>query len=839
MKKIYSLLLLAAIGLFGAQSLKATTVYFVNTGGWTAANVKCYAFNDSPAGHNVDWPGQVMTATGTQIGGFDVYSCDVADFEKCVFNNNGDDGTKTSDMVIAAATPYCLYVGNEWPNAVWFASADAIEASTSKFYHMYVRGSMNGDWGLQNPMTQVSPNIWKGDVALSAGDVIFKFDAGKWNNASTVSGSGSSDVVLNENTVVTGIVGAGQNFKLEGLDAGTYTFVLDVTGATPKLAVSNGATYALNYDGNGATGGSVPVGGAYDFYDEITVVGEGTLVKEGCRFIGWNTAADGAGTPYNMGGKFFITSDVTLYAQWNDGVTYELNGGVTNEYGWTNASDMFDSFMSETGATGYPSLEQYKSYEGNARFKSPTGIGVKLTNPENAFANTSKWGWLKSYIAEVQNAQNAAGLTPAVTALDNTGAGSAWRYAVAAFFVDDQCPTWPVSANFATCGAGTLSAYQAAWGFGYANPQFVDAEFTLNAPYKAGYAFAGWYDNAEFTGTPVTTIDENSQGTLYAKWDKVYTIYFYNNLGWSDVYVNLYSDNYFTNESNKGSGNNNTYLPFYGIVKVQNEHMSKIGETNYWSYTYSGVANCAYVSFTSASQSSFDYFWEIDGAIYRGDYDRESENNMFVSTAESNGTWNGVNYFSDGIWMKYGADSYSISVDNSNYRTLCLPYAATLENATAYSISAINTNSISITPVNGLAAATPYIIKPTIENGTVTATYSGNPIAKQVATANIVGNLNATPIVVDPNGNNYVLSANELHKVVSGGEVTVAQYKAFFYFEGGLAGSPALRIIEEENNATNIQNIEGNEAAVKFIENGKLFIKKNGVVYDAVGTVVR
>lgn len=827
MKKIYSFMLLAAIGLFGAQSLKATTVYFVNTADW--ATVKGYAFTGEDV--KTSWPGDALTATGSQINGHDVFSFDLGTYATCIFNNG--DGAQTADMTVDASKPYCLYVPAEWPNAVWFASAEAIEASTSKFYHMYVRGSMNGDWGLQNPMTQVSPNIWKGDVALSAGDVTFKFDAGKWNNASTISGSGSSDVVLNENTVVTGIVGAGQNFKLEGLDAGTYTFVLDVTGATPKLAVSNGATYALNYDGNGATGGSVPVGGAYDFYDEITVVGEGTLVKDGCRFIGWNTAADGAGTPYNMGGKFFITSDVTLYAQWNDGVTYELNGGVTNEYGWTNASDMFDSFMSETGATGYPSLEQYKSYEGNARFKSPTGIGVKLTNPENAFANTSKWGWLKSYIAEVQNAQNAAGLTPAVTALDNTGAGSAWRYAVAAFFVDDQCPTWPVSANFATCGAGTLSAYQAAWGFGYANPQFVDAEFTLNAPYKAGYAFAGWYDNAEFTGTPVTTIDENSQGTLYAKWDKVYIIYFYDNMSWGDVHVNLYAGPYWNNEN--GSGNNG--------AAICNAQMTKIGETNYWKYEFTG-GPYSVVSFTSIPQydggedHGYEHFYNCD-AVYREDFDANSENLMFVSTTDWKETHNSTGYYSEGIWMKYGAESYSISVNNSNYRTLCLPYAATLENATAYSISAINTNSISITPVNGLAAATPYIIKPTIENGTVTATYSGNPIAKQVATANIVGNLNATPIVVDPNGNNYVLSANELHKVVSGGEVTVAQYKAFFYFEGGLAGAPALRIIEEENNVTNIQNIEGNEAAVKFIENGKLFIKKNGVVYDAVGTVVR
>ncbi|MGN0206088.1 MAG: hypothetical protein ACI4BC_02485, partial [Muribaculaceae bacterium] len=30
--------------------------------------------------------------------------------------------------------------------------------------------------------------------------------------------------------------------------------------------------------------------------------------------------------------------------------------------------------------------------------------------------------------------------------------------------------------------------------------------------------FEGWFDNAEFNGEPITTIDETFKGTLYAKW---------------------------------------------------------------------------------------------------------------------------------------------------------------------------------------------------------------------------------------------------------------------------------------------------------------------------------
>ena len=44
---------------------------------------------------------------------------------------------------------------------------------------------------------------------------------------------------------------------------------------------------------------------------------------------------------------------------------------------------------------------------------------------------------------------------------------------------------------------------------------------------------------------------------------------------------------------------------------------------------------------------------------------------------------------------------------------------------------------------------------------------------------------------------------------------------------------------EDTNGATNINNVEGQEQAVKFIQNGQMFIKKNGVVYDMMGHIVR
>ena len=61
--------------------------------------------------------------------------------------------------------------------------------------------------------------------------------------------------------------------------------------------------------------------------------------------------------------------------------------------------------------------------------------------------------------------------------------------------------------------------------------------------------------------------------------------------------------------------------------------------------------------------------------------------------------------------------------------------------------------------------------------------------------------------------------------------------KAYILVNSAYASAPMIRF--EENNATNINAFEANETAVKFIENGKLFIRKNGVVYDATGTIVK
>ncbi len=199
-------------------------------------------------------------------------------------------------------------------------------------------------------------------------------------------------------------------------------------------------------------------------------------------------------------------------------ITYELNGGVTNDYGWTNKSDMFDAFMYEAN----PSFE-WKTLEYYKQQADPLGapnIASGLTSCAILNSNAEKWGWLKTYIIAVTDAQIALNPTPMPTKLNSTddATSAAWRYAVGAFFVDGQRAAWPVSASFEA--AGQLDAFMPEWKHGFAGPTTYDGteDIVLPIPYKEGDSFLGWYDNAAFEGEKITTIEAGTEGdiTLYA-----------------------------------------------------------------------------------------------------------------------------------------------------------------------------------------------------------------------------------------------------------------------------------------------------------------------------------
>ncbi|HTX71940.1 MAG TPA: InlB B-repeat-containing protein [Rectinemataceae bacterium] len=95
------------------------------------------------------------------------------------------------------------------------------------------------------------------------------------------------------------------------------------------------ATYAVAYDGNGATLGTAPTdGNSYPSGAQVTVLdNSGALTKSDSLFAGWNTEPGGGGTTYTVGSVLVMGStNVTLYAYWQPvatptyTVSYDGNG---------------------------------------------------------------------------------------------------------------------------------------------------------------------------------------------------------------------------------------------------------------------------------------------------------------------------------------------------------------------------------------------------------------------------------------------------------------------------------------------------------------------------------
>ena len=189
-------------------------------------------------------------------------------------------------------------------------------------------------------------------------------------------------------------------------------------------------------------------------------------------------------------------------------VSYELNGGVQSE--WENPQAMYNELNAiwnafSGGTTEWGDLATLKADVAKGIPTSAGTMDLTFIASDNFKA---KFEWLVTYMD--------AKCTEQGQTLPSTNA-SFLRYNLQAFFIDGVRASWPKSADYTTCGVSTLDAYQPYWKSSYANPTNPTAEVTLWAPYKEGETFLGWYWNADFSGDKVTTINAESNGTLYAK----------------------------------------------------------------------------------------------------------------------------------------------------------------------------------------------------------------------------------------------------------------------------------------------------------------------------------
>jgi len=236
------------------------------------------------------------------------------------------------------------------------------------------------------------------------------------------------------------------------------------------IAESPISTYTVTYDGNGNTSGDVPLDlTQYIEGETVTVLGNGSLVRDGYSFVNWNTQADGLGDTYIQGPVLTMgNADVKLYAQWTDlpiyTVTFNSQGG----------SAVDSQNVIEEGPVTEP--------------PDPTRDGYTFSGWYKESECNNLWDFENDTVTEIV---------------------TLWADWVVSYTVT-------YSANNATTGTPPIDTNH------YISGANVTAANNTGNLLRTGYTFGGWNRDSGGGGTNYTPGETFAMGaanvTLYAKW---------------------------------------------------------------------------------------------------------------------------------------------------------------------------------------------------------------------------------------------------------------------------------------------------------------------------------
>lgn len=479
----------------------------------------------------------------------------------------------------------------------------------------------------------------------------------------------------------TGYSFAGWNTKADGTGT-SYTDKESVN----NLTSTNGATitlyakwtpinYPITYITNGGSGTMTPT----SYTIETETFDLPTPTKEGCTFVGWydNEGLTGIAVTQIAKGSY---GDKTFYAKWDAKkftLKWDANGGTITTPGSPEGGEV------EAG-TPLKAPTVTKDHYDHTGWNPE----VPAVMPGEDVTYTAQWTPTEYTITYHLNGGSGT-MTPTTYTIEsetfalpnnptNTG------HTFAGWFDNEELTGNAVTQI--TKGSTGDKTYWAKWEVASYTVTF-DAEggnggtTTLTVQYRAqlpnitiptkdGHLFLGYYNGDNGTGTQY--YDASGKGlytmpagnlTLYAKWlDSRDCIFFYNNLGWSDVYVYFYSsDKYWDDSKGTGSKKEQTFpqdgdadhKPHYLEYRGK---MTKIEGTNIWYYnrTVHGEItrnNYTTVAFTKDQQYNYEFFYDTE-VVRRGDFN--SNVPMFVSMKVNKVTKNEkTSYYNTGYWMNY------------------------------------------------------------------------------------------------------------------------------------------------------------------------------------------
>lgn len=186
--------------------------------------------------------------------------------------------------------------------------------------------------------------------------------------------------------------------------------------------------------------------------------------------------------------------------------------------------------------------------------------------------------------------------------------------------------------------------------------------------------------------------------------------------------------------------------------------------------------------------------------------------------------------------------SMPITITSAGWASMYLDFPVVVPSGvTAYYASSDNISGSTVTLTSIEAGATIPANTGVVIKGSAGTYDFAHSAATPVSVSNNI--LTGTAVKISTPAGAYVLSGtttseNCVFAPFSGDNL--AAYKAYIAAGSVPSGAPGIRfIIEGENNATNIDNIEAKDKVVKFIENGRVLILRDGITYDALGRIVK
>ena len=355
------------------------------------------------------------------------------------------------------------------------------------------------------------------------------------------------------NLVRAGYTFAGWNTLASGLGT-TYlaSSTITPTASTTLYAKWTALpTYTITYNGNGSTGGGVPVAQSGIYASVILDNNSGNLVKSGSFFAGWNTQADGLGTTFAAGSTYTPSANITLYALWSNIATYTLTYN-------SNSSTSGTAPLPQTGITSTATVSTNSGsvarlgyrFDGWNTLANAAGVTYAVGATITLTADTTLyaiWTSVPTYTITFNgNAQTSGSIPSAITSSDasvslpaNTGVLNKTNYTFNGWntLADGTGTHYDVASAFALSANVTLYAewlgniytltYNANGSTAGSVPAATSGRGTLTtainsgALAKDGYTFSGWNTVADGTGTSIAagaTYAPTANTTLFAKW---------------------------------------------------------------------------------------------------------------------------------------------------------------------------------------------------------------------------------------------------------------------------------------------------------------------------------